>query len=579
MGNIIAVTDELGRKTSFTYDERNLQTAIADPLGHTTSTDYDAVGNVVAVTDAEGHVTRYGYDPLYRQTGITDAKSQTTAFSYDAVGNLLSVTDSENNQTTYVYDALDRQISETNQLGKTRFYAYDKVGNLVSTTDRNGRTRQFNYDGLDRNTAEIWLDENGNPIRTTNYTYDAASQLIEVSDLDSQYTYTYDKAGRLIKSDNTGTPDVPNVVLTYTYDAVNNRLSVSDTINGQLIGVESFTYDDLNRVTQITQSGNGVQSKRVEMSYDAASQMTGVTRYNSNSDLVAQSTYLYNDAGRLINLTHRNGENILAQYSWVYDGANRIIQQISPDGTSNYSYDATNQLTGVDNNNLADENYSYDNNGNRINDGYFTGENNQLVFDGTYYYQYDGEGNLTKQTEIFTGQITSYEWDYRNRLTKVVVTDSNGNVIKSAQYAYDVFDRRIEKSVDADGDGSATASVERFVYDGEHIALVFDGNSNQTHRYLHGTQIDQILADESATGVNWALTDNQGTVEYVVDDSGNVLNRISYDSFGQVISETNSEVDFRFGYTGREFDDETGLIIIGHDITIRLQEDLLVKTP
>ncbi|NEQ42469.1 MAG: RHS repeat-associated core domain-containing protein [Leptolyngbya sp. SIOISBB] len=41
---------------------------------------------------------------------------------------------------------------------------------------------------------------------------------------------------------------------------------------------------------------------------------------------------------------------------------------------------------------------------------------------------------------------------------------------------------------------------------------------------------------------------------------GNILNRIVYDSFGQVTSETNPDFDFRFGYTGREWDDATGLM-------------------
>ena len=128
-----------------------------------------------------------------------------------------------------------------------------------------------------------------------------------------------------------------------------------------------FTYDELNRVTQITQSGNGVASKRVEMSYDAASQMTEVTRYNSNSQLVAQSNYVYDEAGRLVNLTHSREGNPLAESSWVYDAANRIIQQTSPDGTSNYNYDARHQLIESVNSDLADETYSYDNNGNRTN--------------------------------------------------------------------------------------------------------------------------------------------------------------------------------------------------------------------
>jgi RHS repeat-associated protein len=122
-----------------------------------------------------------------------------------------------------------------------------------------------------------------------------------------------------------------------------------------------------------------------------------------------------------------------------------------------------------------------------------------------------------------------------------------------------VYDRRIAKVVDLDGNGAAPAEVERFVYEGDNISLVFDGQGDQLHRYLHGPAVDQILADETSTSVNWALVDNLGSVRDIVDSDGVLLNHISYDSFGQVTSELNPDVDFRFGYTGRELDEETGL--------------------
>jgi RHS repeat-associated protein len=43
-----------------------------------------------------------------------------------------------------------------------------------------------------------------------------------------------------------------------------------------------------------------------------------------------------------------------------------------------------------------------------------------------------------------------------------------------------------------------------------------------------------------------------------LDSQGNVVNRISYDAFGGVTAETNPSVDFRFLYTGQEYDPETG---------------------
>ena len=309
-------------------------------------------------------------------------------------------------------------------------------------------------------------------------------------------------------------------------------------------------------------AGHGVAEKRVDMTYDAASQMTGLARYSDIAGIqsVADTAYVHDAAGRLTDLTHGRNSGVIADYGFTYDVANRLTQLTTPDGTSDYSYNGRAELTSSDHSYQDDEGYTYDDTGNRTNAGYVTGDHNRLLSDGTYTYEYDNEGNRVRRVAITSGENTEYSWDYRNRLTSVVTKDSSGAITKSVEYTYDVYDRRIAKSVDSDGDGAATATEERYVYDGEHIALVFDGEGNQVSRYLHGPQIDQVLAEETADGeVRWALSDHQGSVRDVIDSEGTVLNHITYDSYGQVISETNPEVDFRFGYTGRERDEETGL--------------------
>jgi RHS repeat-associated protein len=288
--------------------------------------------------------------------------------------------------------------------------------------------------------------------------------------------------------------------------------------------------------------------------------MTEVKRYGdlAGTQGVATSAYGYDALGRLTQLNHVSANKTLAAYQLRYDAKSRLTQLQSNDGVSTYGYDANDQITGVDHSYQRDEVYTYDATGNRVDKGYNTTKNNQLHSDGKFNYHYDKQGNLIRKQERGTGEETEYTWDYRNRLTQVTVK-RKGKVVEQVGYTYDAFDRRISKTVDADGEGKATPETEYFVYDGEHIALVFDEQGRQTHRYLYGPQIDQILADEVATGeVRWALTDHQGTVRDVIDSQGNVLNHISYDSFGNVTNESNPNVDFRFGYTGREFDEETG---------------------
>jgi RHS repeat-associated protein len=54
------------------------------------------------------------------------------------------------------------------------------------------------------------------------------------------------------------------------------------------------------------------------------------------------------------------------------------------------------------------------------------------------------------------------------------------------------------------------------------------------------------------------LADHQGSIRQIVDNTGSLLNQITYDSYGNITGQTNSSVTFRFGYTGREWDGETG---------------------
>ena len=383
------------------------------------------------------------------------------------------------------------------------------------------------------------------------------------------YNFIYDELGRVVTVDNAGTPGVPNVVLTYNYDAEGNIISVSDAIDGEPGATTAYNYDELDRVNLITQSGENVADKRVDFDYDAIGQYESVTRYSdlSGTELVADSSYTYDDANRLTDLTHSNDTTEIANYDLTYDAASRITQIIDADGTNDYSYDKRNQLTAADHSdeNNTDETYSYDKNGNRVDSslhgsGYVTDANNRLASDGTFNYEYDNQGNLIRQTEIATGNVQEMEWDYLNRLVAVVDKDAGGNETQKVEFTYDMFGRRLSKTVDGE--------VTYFVYDRDNVILDFvdaDGIEGETEaeldkRYLHGERVDQVLAQEDSTGnVNWHLADHLGSVRDLVDNNGELINHITYDSFGNVVSETDDTVDTRYLYTGREWDDEIGL--------------------
>jgi RHS repeat-associated protein len=321
--------------------------------------------------------------------------------------------------------------------------------------------------------------------------------------------------------------------------------------------LDKKTVGTLNRMT-VNAQGN----KRVDYAYNAISQVTNKKRYSdiTGTNLVAETSHIYDSINRITNITHSKGANIISSYAQTYDAGSKITGVTGTDGSSTYTYDDTNQLTGADYDFQADESYTYDDNGNRTNSGNVTGINNQLLEDSKYLYEYDIVGNRTKRTDKSTDEVTEYSWDIRDRLTGITVKNALGEIIRTAEYTYDVYNQRIAKTVDADGDGVAVATTERYVYGrDQNIGLVFDENGNVNHRYLFGDGVDQIEADESNGNVLWALTDHLGSVRDVVDDSGTVLNHIVYDAFGGVTSQTDESVVFRYGYTARELDAESGL--------------------
>jgi RHS repeat-associated protein len=551
--NVVSTTNELGQSTSYSYDALNRLVGSIDALGHTQAKSYDSEGNTVSSTDGLNNRSTYGYDFLNRQVKVTDAKGGITSTSYDAIGNVTKITDSVGNSTTYLYDVVDRLSKETNQLGSSRSHAYDAVGNQVEMIDRNNRKTTYGYDSLNRRTGENWIGIGGVNLRSIGYTYDAASRLTTESDPGSKYSFGYDEIDRVTSVDNNGTTGVPAVVFAYTYDEAGNVILVADRINGTNTSQTDYTIDQLNRVTKITQSGTGVQNKRVDMTYNKLNQITGLTRFSdlTGQSLVAETNYTYDQNQRLVQLGHKKGANNLASYDYTFDAANKLTKIISSvDGTVDYAYDATNQLTGADHSSQTDEAYQYDANGNRTNAGYQTGVNNQLLTDGQFTYEYDAEGNRTKRTETATGKVTEYVWDYRNRLAGVLFKNASGSIDKNIEYTYDVNNQRIGKKIN----GIVT---ERYVIDRNQIALVFDGSGVQKSRYLYGNKTDQVLAEESGSQVRWLLTDHQGTVKDVIDNTGTVIDHVTYDSFGRIVNQT-SPIDLRFAYTGREWDSETG---------------------
>jgi RHS repeat-associated protein len=577
---------------------------------------------VLQTSNALGHTTSYAYDPLGRVVSQTDALGGVTSFRYDALGNRLSLTDPVDNTTTWTYDALNRVVQETNELGHSRCFVYNHDGYLTRRIDRRGLVREFQYDTLGRNAAEIWYDTaadaemDANRQNTLNFTYDALGRMLSAGDQFASYAYTYDRLGRMTSSDAAIAGLAPTVTLTNAYDAAGRRTQVAAAIGGNADFVTDYAYDQLGRTTSIRQYASTtsvlpVADRRVDLTYDAASQAATLTRFAdlSGNQLVAATDYLFDQAGRLTSMTHGRqlplppgeggGEGVFADYDWTFDEANRMTRFESLiDGVADYTNDDTGQLTAAEYTAGAglptappDEQYVYDENGNRVNNGYTVGPNNQLISDGTHTYTYDAEGNRTSKTHIATGEVTEYHWDHRNRLTRVSTrATANGPLTTDIHYAYDFGQRWVRKVFNA---GQSDERSTIFVHDGgdeqnplilhpirpPQIVLHFDregaGDASEpdlAHRYLWGPNVDQILADEqlgssqppAVSNLLWPLTDHLNTVRDLATydastDTTTIVNHLTYDAFGNIAAQTDPSLGTLFHFTARPFDRDTGL--------------------
>ncbi|GBD37576.1 hypothetical protein HRbin36_02711 [bacterium HR36] len=109
-------------------------------------------------------------------------------------------------------------------------------------------------------------------------------------------------------------------------------------------------------------------------------------------------------------------------------------------------------------------------------------------------------------------------YDYRNRVTDIVVKDAQGRVVYRTHYIYDVFDRRIASEVDADGDGPESPVRTWTFYDGANPYIDLDDQGNVQHYYLYGPDIDQVLARlDPVTGIpDSYLTDYIGYMQAIM---------------------------------------------------------------
>jgi len=256
----------------------------------------------------------------------------------------------------------------------------------------------------------------------------------------------------------------------------------------------------------------------------------------------------------------------VGSWSLAQDDNGQIMQKIETVGgttsTYDYTYDPMGRLLTVtkDGTGTPVEEYDYDINGTRtyemnslrgITGRNFTySDEDHLLTAGTTSYQYDVDGFLTTKTD--GTDVSSYSYSSRGELLSTTLPD--GRII---EYVHDPLGRRIAKTVDG-------ATVEKYLWQGlTRLLAIYDGSNNLIMRFEYGDSRMPVAMTRG--GATYYLTyDQVGSLKAVADSAGNVVKRIDYDSFGNIINDTNPLFNMPFGFAGGLHDRDTGLVRFGY---------------
>nr|WP_322712654.1 putative Ig domain-containing protein [Nostoc sp. ChiSLP03a]MDZ8213882.1 putative Ig domain-containing protein [Nostoc sp. ChiSLP03a] len=506
LGRPIAMTDQNNKRTEYRYDVLGRLTGVKNALQNSTQYGYNEVGNLIWMEDANDHRTIYEYDGVGRRTAVILPMTQRADTAYDAVGNIHTYTDFNRNITTYSYDQMNWMTSKQFQDGSKVTYAYTSTGlqDVVTLTDASGQTTttyDYEYDERDRLIQRT--DNIAGVSRSIGYSYDAASNRTSVTTASSTVNYTFDVRNRLDKVIKDRI-----VIADYDYDAVSN-LERTTFANGTS---EIRQYDDLNRLKYLENRKSDTVLSSYIYTLDKAGNRTKVVEHNGRT-----VDYIYDDLYRLTQEKITDTFNGNRVYGYTYDKVGnrqtRTENVSNVTNTTNYEYDANDQLLNEKVNNVVTLSYGYDDNGSTL-------------------IKLDSQGT------------TSYIWNDEKRLVQVTV---NGTQVK---YAYNDQGIRVSSSTN----GVETRYLLDEVQASPQVLEEYGINDSIQISYVYGNDlISQIQAEQTT----YYHVDGLGSTTELTDAIGTVVSRYRYDAFGDKLSEMGN-VNNKYLFAGEQFDPSLG---------------------
>ena len=387
-GQVAAVTDPKGLRTTYGYNGFGDQIRLVSPDTGTTSFTVDINGNRKTKADARGITATYHYDALNRLIGIGyPDPNLDVGYVYDTAPDVCAANERfaagrvgyvqhEGGSTVYCYDRfgqLTRKVQTVNGVAAAVRYGYTPGGRLAQLTYPDGSVADYQRDTLGRisevgvtrpglarqvvvtnvtyapfGPATGWTYGNGRTLQrpvdqdyrtvavndptpgglSIGFGYNEVGGITELMDDDRTEVlaqYGYDTLGRLIQTKD-GATGTP--IETYSYDVTGNRTGV--TTSG---GAHSYTYAaDSHRLAMVDGeartydgAGNGLSVGTIEFVYGDSNRMTQVKQAGTLAAM-----FSYNHRGERVRRVVSAGDS---DYS-LYDDAGRHLGTYASNGQS-----------------------------------------------------------------------------------------------------------------------------------------------------------------------------------------------------------------------------------------------------
>jgi RHS repeat-associated protein len=563
-GNLIRITDPIGRKIEYRYDtdgDRREILAYKDATTYDLTTiDHNAFGQQTFIQEPAGAITRSTYNAttgaLETLVREVSGASQTTRLSYDPVtikgtavqaGLVTKVTLPDGTVHTQSYDSLGYPATTTYDAGSGRLNlteqsSYDWRGFLISQTNLQGITTSYeyatsagHYGNVGWPSAEVFDSASGGRAIRTEYSYNALGHM-------TRQVIDAGAAPRL------------NATWAYEYRPVGTEGGYSVTrVTDPLNQVVAYDYTSYGELKQIVEASQNNRTTRFEY------HPQGWLWKTILSDSRVSETILYNDVGQPRSISDARGVTI----EYTYDGKGRL--QTARLGTTaigtapainalyTYGYDANDRVTSVQD-----------------------PLNNVNV-----QRQYDGYNRLAWEKDAL-GNQTSYGYDAnRNWLTLTTVGSNNSAEQLQTRYDYDAVGR-VRQMVSDPGSGRLNLTT-RYRYevagssDRWNLQELQEPRTDVTaiNRYSYNS-LGLLATTTDALGQTWRYAYNN--LGYLTTSTDALNRATSYqpDLLGRVRSETINGKSQLWEYnaddTLKRYTDQGGRVTeYGYDTTGRLR--------